>query len=711
MNNKCKITVKSIASILSLAFSSQSYAEHAELPSINVTGTQSEFSSSVIQPDFINAPQGDIAKLLPYVPGANVNSNGALTGIAQYRGMYGDRVNIMIDGIKISSGGPNAMDPALSYIPKSRLQSLEVIRGIAPVRSGNETIGGSMMTRSIHSEFGDDDNVEFHGQVAVGGQTADTSYDVSTLLSITNQNHRFQLAASREEGDDTRFDGGDIHPSEHERNVYDLGYGYQQDDHEIAVNYERRDSNATGTPALPMDIVFVNADIASAKYKGVWNKAEINSKVYYTQVDHKMSNFELRDAPTMTMMNGMTMPMRRFALTDSEDYGYGFDAAVSFAGGTLKLGTDGHFAEHNADIFNPMDSRFLVKNFHEVERDVFGFYGEWDKSISNIWDLQLGMRYTRIEMDAGEVSAGGFPMAMLQMQANTLATNFNASAREQTDNNIDLVVKLTKHINNSTDLEVGIARKTRSPSYQERYLWLPLESTAGLADGNNYVGNVDLKPEVAYQFELGIDQHTDQYYLSPRAFYHHVDDYIQGVDHTSGGASRMFHNMLTGMLGSNSKLLQFANVDARLYGIDLNWGVFINPQWRLNGVLSYVEGKRRDTEDYLYRISPITTTLGLTHQRNDWSATLETVAASAKSHVSSVTNEQKTGGYALLNLYAQYQSHHSGFSLTAGIDNLLDKTYTSHLSGYNRVSNSDVDKGQRVPGAGISAYVSINYEW
>ncbi len=34
----------------------------------------------------------DVAQLLKEAPGANVNSNGPLTGIPQYRGMYGSRV-------------------------------------------------------------------------------------------------------------------------------------------------------------------------------------------------------------------------------------------------------------------------------------------------------------------------------------------------------------------------------------------------------------------------------------------------------------------------------------------------------------------------------------------------------------------------------------------------------------------------------------------
>ena len=39
----------------------------------------------------------DTATVLKEVPGANVNANGPLTGIAQYRGMFGDRIAVVID--------------------------------------------------------------------------------------------------------------------------------------------------------------------------------------------------------------------------------------------------------------------------------------------------------------------------------------------------------------------------------------------------------------------------------------------------------------------------------------------------------------------------------------------------------------------------------------------------------------------------------------
>lgn len=708
ISNKFRPVSEYLILFFSLSAASVVNAEHpVSLSELVVSGEYSGFDKYVIDPDLTNAPAADSAQLLKKIPGANVNSNGSVTGIAQYRGMYGDRVNVLMDGIKISSGGPNAMDTPLSYIPRAQLENLEVIRGIAPVSSGNETIGGTIRATSTRSVFSEGEEFEFHGTASAGGHSVDSGYDVSTLMSLANQNHRMHVSGSRQDSDDYAFADGDVTPSEHDRNSYEVGYGYKKEDHEFGLEYVRNDTNESGTPALPMDIIYIDADIARGNYEGTWNQVDIESKVYWSQIDHKMSNFDLRSPP---LIMGGPMTMQRFTLADSEDYGYGINATMAFAGGKLELGTDGHLADHDADIFNPMDNAFLIENFKGVKRDVFGIFGEWQRELATAWDLELGLRYTHVNMDASTISATGFPMAMMQMNANMLAAEFNAADRSKKDDNIDAVIKLTHSLRKDTNIELGFARKTRSPSYQERYLWLPLQSTGGLADGNNYIGDINLDPEVSYQFELGLDWRNRRAYFAPRAFFHHVDDYIQGID-ASNATAIMFHTMAAGMTGSNAKLLQFANIDARLYGVDADFGYHLNHNWHLDGAISYVKGERRDNGDNLYRISPANISLGVTHQQNNWFTTLETVTYLKKDDVSEVTNELETAGYVLLNIYGNYNIPDHGFTIAAGIDNLLDKDYAPHLGGVNRVRDVDVPVGERVPGVGRNVYASVNYEW
>lgn len=96
----------------------------------------------------------DTATVLKDIPGANVNMNGLITGIAQYRGMYGDRVAVDIDQLGVISGGPNAMDAPLSYVSPMITEKLELSRGIASVSSAPETVGGYISTSLARGDFG-----------------------------------------------------------------------------------------------------------------------------------------------------------------------------------------------------------------------------------------------------------------------------------------------------------------------------------------------------------------------------------------------------------------------------------------------------------------------------------------------------------------------------------------------------------------------------
>ena len=84
----------------------------------------------------------DAAKLMNQVPGGAANNNGPLTGQLQYRGMFGPRMNVRVDGMLIHGGGPNWMAPPLHHIPAGLMEELVVEQGIASIATGGG-IGGA----------------------------------------------------------------------------------------------------------------------------------------------------------------------------------------------------------------------------------------------------------------------------------------------------------------------------------------------------------------------------------------------------------------------------------------------------------------------------------------------------------------------------------------------------------------------------------------
>lgn len=673
--------------LLMLSLNSAVQAENINLPIISVEGVSAEEAPYILPNTIISTP--DTGELLKKLPGANINRNGPLTSVAQYRGLFGDRVNVLIDGVRINSAGPNSMDTPLSYIPASRLGSISLYRGIAPVSSGIETIGGTILAHSKKATFSNGEAFEFHGNAGAGyAENGDGRYG-SLALAASNNRHSINVAGSVERGDDLEFDNGDILPSEHERDIFGAGYAFQNGSQALTLNATHHDTGKTGTPALPMDIIYARGEHYNGTFSNTFaNGGVLSTKLSYQDSEHWMSNYELRARPT---------PMRRFALTDVQSNSFGL--AYNISGWTV--GIDADRAEYNADIFNPGNTLFFVNNYNNVERDRYSIFGEKEFTIEQ-WKFEAGLRYSRVEMDAGKVNTSmGMPPVVALKDA------FNNANREQDESLVDLVLNTTYAVSSELDFIAGIARKERAASYQERYLWLPLESTAGLADGNNYIGNIELDTEVAYQVELGFDWHTPRATFSPHIFYHRINDYIQGTPNTNPAAT-----MVSAMMAGPEKLvLEYNNVDAKLYGLDANWSFAITPTWQLDGVVSYVRGERRDTSDDLYRIAPLTARTMLSYVQTNWTVGFEAETVSSQNKISDENREQKTGGYAIFNLSANYQPTQNVI-ITAGVNNLLDRGYENHLGGYNRIANNpDVAQGDRLPGLGRSAYAGVSVSW
>ena len=400
----------------------------------------------------------DAAELLREAPGANVNSNGPITGIPQYRGMFGPRIAVSLDGNQLAPSGPNWMDPPLSYAVTAQLESLEVYRGIAPVSVAQEAIGGAIDARKRRIDFGDSDAYEVEGRLAGSAQSVNAGYQLDADLQAANQMHRFKVGAMLQDGDDAEFAGGEILPSSYERQRYDIGYGLRLADHSLQLEYGYNDTGESGTPALPMDIDYFDGDLYDVTYRyAPAGGLAISASVYASDLDHGMTNYHLRQPP------GPAMWRQNIASTDNR--GFKLEAAFSDDFGTWTAGVDGFSEEHDSNIDNPNNPMFFVVNFNAAEREVLGAFLERQQDLGGQWSGELGLRVNHVSAAAGEVN--GTP-AMMMPPAQMLRDAFNAADRDQSDTNIDIVARLEYGLSESLSLYGGLAQKQRSPSYQER---------------------------------------------------------------------------------------------------------------------------------------------------------------------------------------------------------------------------------------------------
>lgn len=699
--------VLGLALIHALMASTVSLAQDAQnIREIVVIGVQD--THTVVTDDTLVAP-ADTAQMLRMMPGANINKNGELTGIAQYRGMYGDRIQVSVDGAQVSGAGPNSMDAPLSYAPVALLQSLTINRGIAPVSAGQETIGGYVQAQTYSGDFTNSNDFSFDGRTYFGAQSVNGGTVASGFLSLANRNHIIRGFVMNESADDLTFPGGDIVPTEYERERFDLGYGYREGDHEFSIDVARNNTGDAGTPALPMDILSIDSDLFRSRYNWTAGDYRLTAELFGSDNSHWMTNFHLRRPP----QNSTTMaadPMRfRQTYAVSDNLGFSLKLEQFVDNGSWQYGIDGHYTEHDATISNPNAAPFYIDNFNGTTRDVLGLFVERSVSLSDNLGLDAGVRFNRVSSDAGAVSANLNPMnatmgmpVMMNGMAGMLANQFNSQDLSQQDNNVDWFARLSVETASDLTWYVGAARKSRSASYQERYLWIPMEATGGLADGKTYIGTPDLDPEVAHELELGFDYENGRFNIYPRLFYKEVSDYIQGTPSTNATANQ-FSMMMANMGMGLPDPLQFNNTDANFYGMDVESDFELSDRFTLRAVASIVRGERDDINDDLYRVSPDNLILALDYRGNNWMASLESINYADQSRVSATNLEQETDGYSIVNLSALVNINESA-ELRIGVENMLDEEYLDHLAAYNRAYNPDIAMRSRMPGMGRNFY-------
>lgn len=661
---------------------------------IVVTGTRrNDAEVHTILPAGHVASQPDAAGLAARVPGAALVNNGGLSGQVQYRGLYGDRVLVRINGQRFQTGGPNSMDPPLHYAPMVLIDSIGVDRGVSPVRHGPGLAGG--VNASLKQVgFSASDDLDARYDVGLTYRSVDSSHGFGVIAGLSNQNVRANLLASREEGGDTRFAGGTLQGTGFERSLYGLSAGLRGQYGELGLDLRRQETGPSGNLPFAMDIVWFDADFAKLTYAApALGAYRLEASLGLSDIDHGMNNFGLRQAPAMTSMRRLSLAQSRTRTADVR-------IIRDLAEGQISAGVDVERGDKAVWITNPAVSDFIFSSLPDIKSDRHGAHIEWRGRTGRV-QTETGLRFDHHNLSAGEVVAG----AAVPAGARGLANAFNALQRKWTGETVDAVARFWLDKGAFTP-RLTLARKTRVPNPVERFAWMPTEASGGLADGNNYVGDRALKPETAWIIEGGFDWAGHRGYARPTLYYRRVDDYIHGVpfDDTPSVIDTQVERV-SAMSGDETPL-RFANVDAELWGLDVDFGTALTQNLRLDGVASVVRGKRRDTRDDLYRIAPPSLRLKATWEEANWSAGAEVVAVSRQSKVSASNGEQPTAGFAVLNLSAEWQVS-SGVNLSAGIENLLDKNYRDHLAGRNRTIQPDVTIGEKLPSAGRGIYISI----
>jgi len=127
------------------------------------------------------------------------------------------------------------------------------------------------------------------------------------------------------------------------------------------------------------------------------------------------------------------------------------------------------------------------------------------------------------------------------------------------------------------------------------------------------------------------------------------------------------------------------NIDSSSYGGEWALGYALSKTWQLDASLAYVHGRNRSDNLPLAQQPPLEGRLALTYQQTSWSmgGLLRLVDAQDRVAVNqgNIVGQDlgPSSGFAIFSLNTVWHINPQ-HRLSAGIDNLFDRTYAEHLS-------------------------------
>ena len=724
------LQLKSLAALFALVPLAALSEDAATLGAVLVTAPKvSRWWESSLDSQSLAAQRSvsnDSARLLQDIPGLSLYGAGGVSSLPAIHGLADDRLRIQVDGMDLMAACPNHMNSPLSYIDPSMVSAITVFAGITPVSVGGDSIGGTIQVKSAAPEFTDNtDEVfskgvlgtfyrsngnarGFNAGATFVGHDVNLSYRVSSAQAGNYAAGGDFKAAGPGTAGGPWLTANEVASTAYSAKNQDIGLALRQDKHLLQLNIGTQHLPFEGFPNQRMDMTGNDSTQVNLRYTGQFAWGSLLARAYGQDTEHFMNM-----GPDRFSYGTLGMPMNTNAKTrgmlTQADFVWS-DTSTLRLGAEVQSYTLYDWWPQAGGVMGPR----TFWNMDYGQRNRTGIFGEWETRWNDQLLTQVGVRHESVRTSTGPVQGYN---AQAFWSADAAA--FNAQTRARSDSNLDFSA-LTRYEPDATKtLEAGLARKSHSPNLYQRYAWStqPMASLMNncVGDGNGYIGNPALKPEVAHTLSASGDWHdADQkvWAFKVTGYLTQVQDFIDArrCDFGQcGGTANVLAT--TGFVN-----LQYVNQSARLHGVDLSGKMLLAEtagygSFKGTGVLSYVRGVNRDTGGNLYNIMPLNAKLALVQTGGSWTHTAEVQMVAAKTDVSQVRNEVLTAGYGLLNWRSSLQW--TPIRLDIGIENLLNRSHALPLGGAYvaqgaSMTSTGIPWGTVVPGMGRSINLALS---
>ena len=621
--------------LLALSITSAIAAE--EVPGITVESTRlSDVSGEEVK-------SADLADTLnKKLSGVSIVRRSGIANDIILRGQKKDNINILIDNAKIYGACPNRMDPPTSHILTNTIDSITVIQGPYDVENFGTLSGAIDITTRKPSE-------NFEGEISLNMGSWDYR-KYATTLSGGNDKARFLISASTESSAQYEDgDGNDFYqqiellnlPAVQYKDIYRDIDAYEKktflgklylditDDQQLNLSYTANRSDDILYPSSKMDALYDDSNLFNMEYSfknlGTMSKS-LDIHYYSSDVEHPMSTFYRNSSGANSeneVISMLTTDMQGIKIKNTFELSESAD---------LTLGVDSSTRNWDGEYIGSGTSAMITgrTSIADVDTENNALFARLEKQYTST-TIKAGIRYDDTSITAD--TASGLPANDYSGLSANIMASFQAT--------------------DSTNYFAGIGQSSRVPDARELYF----QNSMGVL-----VGTPTLNETTNTEIDFGAEQKTERYTLRSRLFHSWLSDFIYFQD--------------KGMPPLNS----FVNLDATIYGLEVDGSYFINDEFYIDFGLTYLRGQKDEaisgqTDKDLAEIPPLKFNSAVNYEYSyNNLASLELIAADAWDKFDSDNGEQAIPGYAVINLKVTHNISNN-FELTGGIDNLLDRRY------------------------------------
>ena len=598
-------------------------------------------------------------------------------------GFQQNNIVVLVDGSRTYGACPAHMDPPAEHVDFAEVDHVEVSKGAFDV-TNQGSLGAvvNIVTKSPGMGFSLRPSLSA-GSFDFYNPSVTASYGARTFQILAGYSYR--TSDPYKDGSGHAFtDYAAYSASGKKQRAFDIDTGWFEaqfslsDRQQISFGYTRQQAGLILYPYLTMDSDHDNADRATFKYSAqdltpLLRHLRVES--YFTQVRHFMSD----DQRTSAMMGTWTMAA---------------DASTRTIGGRVEgdlgqdvtVGVETYRRNWNMLGYMNMGGMMTVSpSIPDVNTETAGSFLNYRHALTERLKLTAGLRFDHAQMRVGSAQA-----------STDLYYQFHDTRRTgNSDNYASGNVRLSLALPKSTELFAGIGTTGRVPDAEERYI------TSAMG-ANATVGNPLLPITRNTELTAGWSANHTRFHLRPAFFYSFLDNFILVSEQPQV-------NMMNMMAAFTAR--SYTNVDARIYGGEMTYGITLTSTLSLNGGGSYSRGT----------VTPQTAVDVLSHNLPEmppprvWSALryshtwafaqLGAVAVNRQSLVDTDLNEAPTAGYGLMNIKLGFTHRKLSGSFTA--DNLLNRFYYEYLSYYRDPFAS----GVKVPEPGRNFFGQLRYSF